>query len=118
MPITRIIYKGKVDNENILDALENGLQKIIASELSTSDFLLSNESIILVFEKGHPRNKGKDLIILVDGNDFPERTENVQERSDKIAEKVRELLSPLNKFGEPGFVYVTLQAGGLGTFKF
>lgn len=117
MPIVRIIYAGRAKNPELLGKLRVNLQEIIATALSTSDVRLDNESVELIFEEGHRLNRGKDLKILVDGNDFPERTENIQERCDKIVKRIGNLM-PLSGFGDAGFVYITLQAGGLGKFKF
>ena len=118
MPIARIIFEGKANNENILIALHRNLQGIIANSLDTSEYPLKNEDIELIFEEGHHFNRGSDLRILVDGNDIPERIENLQERSDKIAKLIGNLLNSSGKGIESGFVYITLQAGGLGKFKF
>jgi hypothetical protein len=119
MPITRVIYNGNVDvTPEVLIMLRDRLQEIIASELSTSEVRLNSDSVELVFEKGHPLNRGKDLKILIDGNDLPERTDNLQERGERIASKVEEMISVLNCSSRTGFVYVTLQAGGLGKFNF
>lgn len=119
MPITRIIFTEKVeDTPNVLQILHDRLQELIAAELSTAEVKLNSDSIELVFEKGHPLNRGKDLKIFVDGNDFPERTENIQQRSDRIAKGVGDMLSSTYRTDRTGFVYITLQAGGLGKFNF
>lgn len=119
MPIARIIYTNKIeDSSEVLQILHDRLQEVVASELSTSDVKVDNDSIQLVFEKGHQLNRGNDIKILIDGNDFPERTENIQERADRIASRVEEILSIYLCCNREGFVYVTLQAGGLGKFKF
>lgn len=117
MPITKIIFD-KTVKYGVLKKLHDGLQEIIACELSTLGFPLKNESVDLIFEKGHRLNRGKPLKILIDGNDFPERTRNIQKRSEKIAKKVEKMLSQSKGDKKAGFVYVTLQAGGLGKFKF
>ncbi|EKE10884.1 MAG: hypothetical protein ACD_15C00186G0003 [uncultured bacterium] len=119
MPVSRIVYEGKAVNEKILRALHKSLQGIIARELSTPANPLTDENVDLIFEEGHRLNKGKPLKILVNGNDFPGRTDNVQERSEKIARSVESLICPLAEERiDPGYVYVTLQAGGLGKFNF
>lgn len=90
-------------------------------ELSTSDFELQRDSVELIFEQGHQLNRGKNLKILIDGNDFPERTENIDERADRIAKKLKDILYPLSDHPDGsklGFVYITLSAGGLGKFRF
>lgn len=116
MPITRVIFSKDV-NDIVLLRLNYGLQEIIADGLSTPASPLNVDDIELVFEEAHSLNRGKDLKILVDGNDIPSRLENLQEKSDKIAEKIGEMIRTPE---EPkyGFVYITLQAGGLGKFEF
>lgn len=119
MPIVRIIFTDKVEESHgLLQILHDRLQEVIASELSTSDVKLNSDSVELVFEKGHSLNRGKDLKILVDGNDFLERTKNIQERSDRIAKGVGDMLFSSYRTDRNGFVYVTLQVGGLGKFHF
>jgi hypothetical protein len=119
MPIARIIFTDKIEESyGLLQILHDRLQELIATELSTTEVKLSSDSVELVFEKGHSLNRGKDLKILVDGNDFPERTENIQQRSDRIAKGVGDMLSSTYCTDRAGFVYVTLQAGGLGKFNF
>ncbi len=120
MPITRIIYTENVENTTpeVLQILHNILQEIIATELSTSEVILSSDSVELVFEKGHSLNRGKDIKILVDGNDFAERTDNIQQRAEKIASRIKDALSVFLCINRAGFIYITLQAGGLGKFNF
>lgn len=120
MPIVRVIYSGKVE-ESVLLKLHHKLPGIVARELSTPDSALDDDSIELIFEAGHQFNRGKDLKILVNGNDLPKRVENIQQRSERIANKIdSELLSfPTKDFHHlQGFVYLTLQSGGLGKFAF
>jgi hypothetical protein len=118
MPIVRIIFTGKASVPDILVPLHSGLREIVASALSTAKVQLERDSVELVFEKGHTLNRGKDLKILIDANDFPERTENLQERAEEIAEKVNTMIYPVFGEADPGFVYITLSAGGLGKFSF
>lgn len=116
MPIVRIVYKGKANDIDILLRLRDNLRKICAQELSTQKIQLKEDDIQLNFEEGHPFNIGKDLQIAVSANNFPERADDIQERADRIAEKIKPLLISSNGETIHGFVYPLLGEGGLGEF--
>jgi len=118
MAIARVIHKGRAGNPAVLKGLEDNLQEIVASALSTPEVALTKNDVALDF-KGVGNYDDNNLMVFIHANAFPEHMPDIDSRLRQISEKIHGLLSPFTrKFGRSinGFVCLFPIAGSMAKF--